>query len=118
MLAEHGQIRASQESAQVLRDIAENTRESKLAQRDPEQFGKLVDRFGPDKKVYVTREAFDEFAQEKKVSPRELGGRHRRRQGRGLRRRRHDRLLAIPMGKWAEKVVLPATTRSSERTRA
>jgi GGDEF domain-containing protein len=106
MLAEHGQIRASQESAQVLRDIAENTRESKLAQRDPEQFGKLIDRFGPDKKVYVTREAFDEFAQEKKVSPRELAAGIIGDKGEAYDAGVTTGSIAIPMGKWAEKVVL------------
>jgi GGDEF domain-containing protein len=105
-LAEHGALRASAESAQVLKDIADNTRESKLAQRSPEEFGKLVDRFGPEKKVYVTRAEFDNFAQEQKVAPRGLAAGIVEDGGNA-----YDAAvqsggdIAIPIGKWAKNVV-------------
>jgi GGDEF domain-containing protein len=105
-LAEHGVLRASSESAQVLKDIDENTSESKLAQRSPEEFGKLVDRFGPEKKVYVTRAEFDNFAQEQKVSPRGLAAGIVEDGGNA-----YDAAvqsggdIAIPIGKWAKNVV-------------
>lgn len=106
-LKEHGQIRASHESASVLRDIAENTLNSKTAQASPEEFGKLMNAFAGDKSVYVNREAFDEYAQEKKVDPRELAAGINGDNGESYDSAKASGQLVVPMGRWAEKVVLP-----------
>jgi hypothetical protein len=106
-LAEHGQIRASRDSAEVLRDLGENTRESKLFQNAPEEGAKLLARMAGDKNVYLDREAFDSFAQEKKVSPRELAAGILGDDGKAYDAASTGNTeLAIPLAKWAEKVVL------------
>jgi hypothetical protein len=118
MLAEHGQIRASQESAQVLRDIAENTRESKLAQRDPERFGKLSTNSAPTRRS-TSRARRSTSSPRRRRSPRANW-----RPASSATRARPTTLASRPAPsrfRWASgprRSSLPATTRSSERTRA
>lgn len=107
MLADRGRLAASVESARWLKDVAENTKESKLAQRDPARFGELLNRFGPEKKVYVELEFWDELAQEKKVSPRELAAKVFGDNGETYDAAKSAGAdLAFPVGTWAEKIVL------------
>jgi hypothetical protein len=108
MLAERGRISASVEGERVLRDIGNETRESKLAQRSPEKFEELTAKFGPERKVYLDRGALDRVAEANKTTGRELAAEIFGDKGEAYDTAAaggHD--LAIPLERWATKVAKP-----------
>lgn len=105
-LKERGVLQASIEGAERLKDVAEQTKESKLFEHSPEEGQKLLNRFGPDTRVYLKREALDSLAQEKKVSPRALAAGIFGDDGQAYDAAvQSNSDLAIPVGNWGAKVV-------------
>ncbi len=109
LMSDLGRVSESQNQAAALRDVAEGTRTSKLATRSPEKFEELVNKIGPGRTVYVTKEAWDAYFTKtgEGVSPREVAAKVIGDEGQG-----YDAAtsgggdVAVPLSKWATKMVL------------
>jgi hypothetical protein len=102
----YGRWQRSADLASTLKDIADNTRNSRMAKASPEEFDKLVTDMGPNQTVHVDLEAMAELAQKEQVAPRELASRIVGDNGEAFDKATADgSMLPVPLGKWATNVV-------------
>jgi hypothetical protein len=102
----YGRWRRSADLASTLKDIADNTKNSRMAKASPEEFDKLVTQMGPNQTVHVDVEALSELAQKENVAPRELASRIVGDSGEAFDKATADgAMLPVPLGKWATNAV-------------